>query len=680
MLNFSSIRGANDKLKWPSKSQWKQFFRILTKKERIVFFILVVLVLGSSISFAADFYFKNTEIIPSKGGVFAEGVIGQPRFVNPIYASSNDVDRDLTELLFAGLMKYDEKGEIVPDIAKEMPKVEDNGNSYRVSLKDNAFWSDSTNSLHPQKLTAEDVIYTIKVIQDQNYKSPLRASWLGVEVELISDYELRFKLKNPYSAFLENLTLKILPKHIWQDVSPQNFPLAIYNLKPVGSGPYKLEGLEQDSSGWIKSLSLKANSRYHGDSPNISEIDFRFFEKEEDLINAAERKEIDGFSISNFQSYNEISAMVNNFFQDYHFSWPDYFTVFFNPEKSKALSDIKVRQALNYGTDKREIIEKALDSQAVIIDSPILPEIYGFEKPVIIYQFDLEKAKSLLDEAGFKETENGVREKVIAKEPAFQFKSDLQTGSQGTEVQELQKCLAKDPSIYPEGEITGYFGQKTKDAVLKFQEKYKNEILAPSGLTQGTGSVGKSTRKKLNELCAQSLEEKIPLKISLTTVNQPTLINTAEILKNQWAKLGVEVEIKTFTGTSQETNDIIKPRNYEALLYGEVLKKIPDPFPFWHSIQKEDPGSNLAVYENKEADKLLEDARQALDEEKRKEKLEEFQDILVGDAPAVFLYSPDYIYFANKEIRGVSSGLITDPSKRFNGIANWYINTKRAWK
>ena len=110
------------------------------------------------------------------------------------------------------------------------------------------------------------------------------------------------------------------------------------------------------------------------------------------------------------------------------------------------------------------------------------------------------------------------------------------------------------------------------------------------------------------------------------------------------------------------------------------MGKIPDPFPFWHSVQTQDPGLNLTSYENEEVDELLEEARQTLDEEKRKEKLEEFQDILIEDAPCVFLYNPDYIYLASKKIKGINEQIITDPSKRLSNIQNWYIETKRAWK
>ena len=116
------------------------------------------------------------------------------------------------------------------------------------------------------------------------------------------------------------------------------------------------------------------------------------------------------------------------------------------------------------------------------------------------------------------------------------------------------------------------------------------------------------------------------------------------------------------------------------MLFGEVLGALPDPFPFWHSSQKKDPGLNLAGFENKNADKLLEETRTNLEPAARKEKLEAFQNILLESAPALFLYTPDYVYLVDDKIKGVSGRIITDPSKRFSSVENWYLKTERNWR
>jgi len=139
------------------------------------------------------------------------------------------------------------------------------------------------------------------------------------------------------------------------------------------------------------------------------------------------------------------------------------------------------------------------------------------------------------------------------------------------------------------------------------------------------------------------------------------------------------VEIKNVS-RSELQNNYIRPRNYEALLFGEVLNYNPDPFAFWHSSQKKDPGLNLSLYDNAEVDKLLEEARQETDRNIRAEKYRKFQELVIEDVPAIFLYSPDYLYIQNKSVNGVELKNIVIPADRFNGIENWYIKTERVWK
>ena len=141
----------------------------------------------------------------------------------------------------------------------------------------------------------------------------------------------------------------------------------------------------------------------------------------------------------------------------------------------------------------------------------------------------------------------------------------------------------------------------------------------------------------------------------------------------------MELELKKVSLSSLE-QDFWKPRNNESLLFGKVIGLIPDLYPFWHSTQKRDPGLNLSLYDNKEADKLLEEIRQTLDTEERFKKYQVLQNIIVEDAPAVFLYSPNYLYPVSDKIKGIKEKTIADPSKRFIDIEEWYIKIQRVWK
>ncbi len=660
--------------KWPSKKQWAKIFTILTKKEKIFLFVFLFLFLGSSVSLLSLLYFKNTVLAPAVGGSYTEGVVGSPRFINPVYAAGNDVDRALTELIFSGLMKYGTDGKIVPDLAEKVEIKEDN-TVYEVYLKENVFWHDR------KPLTADDVIFTVKIIQNPDYKSPLRGNYLGIEMEKVSDYRVRFKLQSAYAGFAERLTFKILPEHIWKEISPQNFLLTNYNLRPVGSGPYQFKDLTQNASGSIVSLELVRFKKYHSETnpsqPYLSEITFKFFETEEELAKAARGGRVDGFPLPS-PEYWKLARKDN--YQELTFSLPRYFAVFFNEDESRFLAEEKIRKALNYATNKSEIIEKVLAGRAKEINSPVLPEVYGFDPPENFYEFDPDMAETLLAEAGLeKKDEQWVK---ISQDEITEFTSRMEQGSQSSEVRALQTCLANPPAggpdVYPEGKITGYFGTQTKAAVIRFQEKYANDILAPWGFTQGTGIVSNTTRAKLNEICFKKTQDTV-LSFTLVTVADPLLEQVAEKIKEQWEKIGIEVTLQAYP-VSQLEQEIIKPRNYEMLLFGEVLSAVPDPFPFWHSSQVKDPGLNLTKYENSAVDNLLEKARATLDEEERREFYQKLQDIVIEQAPAVFLYSPEYIYMTSDRIKGQDTKIIFDPAQRFSNIEEWYVKTKRVWQ
>ena len=165
----------------------------------------------------------------------------------------------------------------------------------------------------------------------------------------------------------------------------------------------------------------------------------------------------------------------------------------------------------------------------------------------------------------------------------------------------------------------------------------------------------------------------------MVSTDWPELSKTSVLLQEMWKELGANVKIENIQGSELE-NDYIKPREYDALLFGEILNYDPDPFAFWHSSQKMEYGLNLALYDNTEVDGLLEEARQETDQNVREEKYKKFQEIIAEDIPAIFLYSPNYLYVHSKSVRGVELKNIVIPSNRFNGVENWYVKTERVWK
>lgn len=655
--------------KFPTWPQWKKLPSLLSKKEKILFSLFLALFIASLTFFTGRLYVANTSEIPAQGGSFTEGVVGYPRYINPLYADAYDTDRDLTQLVYSGLLAYDGAGALAPDLAQDF-SIKEGGKVIEFNLKEGVLWHDG------KPFSADDVLFTVETVQDPKYKSPIRTNWIGVRAEKITNTRVRFELKEPYAPFLERLTLKILPAHIWKSVAPENFALSMYNLEPVGTGPYKVSGISQERTGAIREIQLRGFKEYYGKKPFIQSLRFRFFPDEKELIAAANQGLLDAFSVHSAQ---EIQRIKTEGLKTYSFSLPRYFAIFFNLQSLNEQDIVRsrdMRQALAESVDKEALIGSVLKSHTAFVSSPALPNLFGFTEPKAPQAKNIERAERILLSKGYAK-ENGMWYPP-AKKSADGIKSTLVQGNKSADVKKLQECLAKDAEIYPSGKISGTFDAATKEAVIQFQEKYASDILVPQGLTKGTGKVAGATRDKLNALCFTS-HEKLPLSVTIATVNQAPLRDIASAIAGQWKSFGIQAEVQLYSPSDLE-HDIIKPRNFQMLLFGEILGKVPDLFPFWHSSQKRDPGLNLSGYENKKADALLEAARKELDEETRNQKLEEFQNVLLQDIPAIFLYDTHYVYFARDDIRGIQEQIIADPSQRLAGIAEWYMRTGRVWK
>ena len=648
--------------KFPSFNQWTKLPRILSLKEKKGLLLLLVLFFGSFLFLASHIYITNTVVTPARGGQMTEGMVGSPRFLNPVYAEVNDIDRSLSQLLFSGLLRYDNEGNLVPDLAKDYSILED-GRVFEVNLKSNVRWHDGYG------FDADDVLFTIQTIQDPRYKSPVRANWVGVNVQKVSPFKIRFILKDPFASFPERLTLKILPKHIWEEISPENFALSVYNLQPVGTGPYRLVNVKRTKSGSVHEIQLKVHSKYHIQGPYIEKLVFKFFETEEELLREADAGKLQSFSLVNPAP----SRFRNPALKVYEFSMPRSYSLFFNLKANSPVRELNVRKALQLLIDFNDLNEKVFDQNAILLSSLLRPDLFLFTNPPI-QDKDTAKALSLFNKEGYQQTEQGDLVKVAV---SSEFLTDLRRGSQGASVTALQECLARDSEVYPGGVINGVFGPATQQAVNAFQEKYADDVLTPSGLNKGTGTVGPATRKKLNEVCSTQ-EEDTPLKLTLTTLDQTPLKEVAAFVASSWEEFGITTELNLLPPGELE-RDVLKPRNFEILLFGEILSRIPDPLPFWHSSQAKDPGLNLSGYDNSNADTLLEQIRRSLNAKDRSNFLLELQELLAQDLPAFALYDLPYQYVVSKEIKGVKGQLLSEPSQRFSGILDWYITTKRVW-
>ncbi len=168
------------------------------------------------------------------------------------------------------------------------------------------------------------------------------------------------------------------------------------------------------------------------------------------------------------------------------------------------------------------------------------------------------------------------------------------------------------------------------------------------------------------------------LAFTLSTADEPELVATANAAAALWRAAGIQVNVQVYP-LSEFNNTVLRPRSYDAILFGEVVGRTADLFAFWNSSQRNDPGLNLAMYANANADALLSQARATSDGGDRAKLYEEFAQDVIKDEPAVFLYAPDFLYAAPTALQGVRLGALTNASERFLNVYQWYIDTARVW-
>ena len=401
-------------------------------------------------------------------------------------------------------------------------------------------------------------------------------------IERISEKEVNFILAKPYSPFIQALTVGILPKHIWQNATPEEFPFSEFNISPIGSGPYKIEKITRNSGGIPITISLGAFDK-NNNRPKIQNIHFEFFQNEEDLMKA--------LSDNSIESASGITHSVANNIVDAEStiktaSLTRVFGLFFNQNTAPVFLNKEIREALEMSAPKQRIIDEVLYGFGKPLNGPLPSSIETDQSKI---SGNIEEAKILLERNGWK-------------------------------LSEEDGILYKDK----------------KDGKVRFS-------------------------------------------FSISTINSPELKETADILKETWGNLGAEIDIKVFEQSDLSQN-VIKGRKYDALLFGKVIEEESDLYPFWHSSERNDPGLNISLYTNITVDKNLEEIQKNFDIEENNERKNVIINQIKTDIPAIFLFTPDMIYVGAPKIKNMSLKEVSTPNERFLGISDWYIETEKVWR
>lgn len=536
---------------------------------------MIIGIFGGLIAFSNQW----TTIVPEFGGTYTEGIVGSPRFINPVLANS-DADRDLVSLVYSGLVRLDADGNVVPDLAQSWNILPD-GKTYQFSLKPKLFFHDG------KKLTSADIVYTIGRIQNPALKSPLRVPFEGVTVTAPDEQTVVFTLEKPYAEFLSELSVGIMPEHIWSNIPDEAWATDQHNTEPIGSGPFRITDVSRSRIGVPETFTLSAFSRFALGRPYLKNFIIECFANKQDAYDALDNNSIDGLAGVDSKEVTSLSG-------DAHVittPLPRVFGLFMNSSKNKIFTDPAVVSAVNTAIDKTAMVDAIFAGYAHVLSGP-LPAMT--DPAPGDYQTKKTLAEKTLDNAGWKlNTTTGLREKSVI-----------------------------DPK----------------------------------------------TKAKTNTT----------LSFSISTANTPELEQSAQLIADQLAQVGIRVDVKVFEiGTLN--SQVIRDRDFETLLFGQVIRHDTDLYAFWHSSQKSDPGLNITGYANARVDGLLESALREPDPRKRITIYDEIQIELAKNANVAFLYAPDFVYIINNNFNGVTIPPIATMSDRFSLAHQWYKETNKVW-
>lgn len=318
------------------------------------------------------------------------GTTFQPNTLNPITAP-DVVSRSMIEMVFDGLVAADEKLNLHRELATDWD-VSPDGREWTFQLRKGVRWHDG------REFTAEDVKFTYETVIDPNSKPTVaKADYASIEqVEVVDPHTVRFRLSQPNASFLSRLVLGIAPRHLLEG---QDLATAPFNLRPVGTGPFRFESWTQGES-----VVLARNPDYFGGPPKVDRLVWKIVPDSSMLALQAVNGEVDGaplFSPKDAAAIRASGKMVL------------YETLEGNTQislqlKNPLFQDVRVRHALAYGIDAQALIDKVMMGSAVPATSDILPISWAYNPNVPTYRYDPSRARALLAEAGWRPGPDGV--------------------------------------------------------------------------------------------------------------------------------------------------------------------------------------------------------------------------------------------------------------------------------
>ncbi len=346
-------------------------------------------------------------IQPTTGGTYNEALVGAYGRLNPILAYFNQADRDVNRLIFSGLVRFDDRGLPIGDLAESWGISQD-GRVYNFSIRQNANWHDG------EPVTSKDVDFTANLLKDDTMPVPddLREFWKQVEVIQLDEKTVQFRLPEPYAPFLDYLIFGVLPEHLLGNFSPAEIVEADFNLAPIGSGPFIFDRLLSEN-GEITGVVLKSYKDYYAEPPFIDEVIFRYFPDSDSALVAYQQDVVQGISQLTPETFRE--TISNPDMSIYSGRLPQLTLLYLNLDDDDLpfFQDSSVRRALMTGLNRQWMVDNLLESQALVADGPIFPGSWAYYEDIERISYDPVTALNILKEAGYTVPAGGssIREK-----------------------------------------------------------------------------------------------------------------------------------------------------------------------------------------------------------------------------------------------------------------------------
>lgn len=304
-----------------------------------------------------------------------------------------DEHGEINLLLFDGLMGHDETNAVVPALAESYDLDEDT-NTYTFHLREGVTWHDG------EPFTANDVKFTIEAIMDPDNESEIACNYEDVKkIDVIDDQTISFQLENPNVAFLEYMTIGILPAHLLEGKDMQTDE---YFRSPVGTGPYKFVAWDEGQS-----ITLEKNEAYWNGAPNIDNIIFKIVVDDNAKALQLESGEL---NLSQITPKDTEAFKDKEGFTIHHMKTSDYRGIMYNFNNKLWQENRELIHAFNCAVDRDAMIESVLLGEGIVAYGPLQRNEYN-DPDAKQESYDPSKARKIIEENGWILGDDGIYEK-----------------------------------------------------------------------------------------------------------------------------------------------------------------------------------------------------------------------------------------------------------------------------